>query len=136
MLKYMLDTCTCIYTIKNRPNEVREAFRRHHGQLCISTVTLMELIKGAEKSMKPEANMDVVEGFAARLDVLDFDRKAAAHSGQIIAELELSGLKIGAFDSQIAGHARSQGLIVVTSNVREFERVSGLRIENWVSSTT
>lgn len=77
MIKYMLDTCTCIYTIKNRPNEVREAFRRHHGQLCISTVTLMELIKGAEKSMKPEANMDVVEGFAARLEVLDFDRKAA-----------------------------------------------------------
>ncbi|MFA5516558.1 MAG: tRNA(fMet)-specific endonuclease VapC [Desulfuromonadales bacterium] len=135
MLKYMLDTCTCIYTIKNRPDEVREAFRRHHGQLCISTVTLMELVKGAEKSMKPEANMAVIEGFAARLEVLDFDRNAAAHSGQIIAELELSGRKIGAFDSQIAGHARSRGLIVVTNNTREFERVPGMRIENWVSST-
>lgn len=79
----MLDTCTCIYTIKNRPTEVCEAFRRHHGQLCISAVTLMELIKGVEKSEKPEANLEVIEGFAARLSVLDFDRNAAVHSGQI-----------------------------------------------------
>lgn len=132
MIKYMLDTCTCIYTIKNRPPEVREAFRSHHGQLCISAVTLMELIKGVEKSENPEANMEVVEGFAARLEVLDFGRNAAAHSGQIIAALELRGLKIGAYDSQIAGHARCQGLIVVTNNTREFNRVPGLRIENWI----
>jgi len=132
MIKYMLDTCTCIYTIKNRPTEVREAFRRHHGQLCISAVTLMELIKGVEKSEKPEANLEVIEGFAARLSVLDFDRNAAVHSGQIIAALELRGEKIGAYDSQIAGHARSQGLIIVTNNIREFSRVAGLRLENWV----
>ena len=131
MLKYMLDTCTCIYTIKNRPQEVRASFRRHHGQLCISTVTLMELIKGVEKSVNPEANLQVVEGFAARLVVLDFDRNAAIHSGQIIAALELRGQRIGAYDSQIAGHARSQGLIVVTNNTREFDGVPGLRIENW-----
>ncbi len=134
MIKYMLDTCTCIYTIKNRPAEVREAFRRHHGQLCISAVTLMELIKGVEKSEKPEANLEVIEGFAARLSVLDFDRNAAVHSGQIIAALELCGEKIGAYDSQIAGHARSQGLIIVTNNIREFSRVAGLRLENWVLS--
>jgi tRNA(fMet)-specific endonuclease VapC len=134
MIKYMLDTCTCIYTIKNRPAEVREAFRRHHGQLCISAVTLMELIKGVEKSEKPEANLEVIEGFAARLSVLDFDRNAAVHSGQIIAALELRGEKIGAYDSQIAGHARSQGLIIVTNNIREFSRVDGLRLENWVLS--
>lgn len=134
MLKYMLDTCTCIYTIKNRPQEVREAFRRHHGQLSISTITLMELTKGAEKSTHPEANMEVIEGFAARLEILDFDRHAATHSGQILAELELRGEKIGAYDSQIAGHARSQGLIVVTNNLREFERVPGLRVENWAAA--
>ncbi|MDA8162835.1 MAG: tRNA(fMet)-specific endonuclease VapC [Desulfobacteraceae bacterium] len=133
MLKYLLDTCICIYTIKNRPQEVREAFRRHHGQLCISAVTLMELIKGAEKSENPETNMEVIEGFAARLEVLDFDRNAAAHSGQIIAAMERRGQKIGAYDSQIAGHARSKGLIVVTNNVREFEKVPGLQIENWVT---
>lgn len=133
MLTYMLDTCTCIYTIKNRPMEVREAFRYHQRQLCISTITLMELIKGVEKSKCPEANMEVIEGFTARLEVLNFDVKAAAHSGQIIAALELRGQKIGAYDSQIAGHARSQGLIVVTNNCREFERVPGLRLENWIN---
>ena len=132
MLKYLLDTCTCIYTIKNRPQEVREAFRRHNNQLSISSITLMELIKGAEKSENPETNMEVIEGFAARLEVLDFDRYAAAHSGQIIATLELRGQKIGAYDCQIAGHARSRGLIVVTNNIREFERVPGLQLENWV----
>lgn len=133
MLKYLLDTCTCIYTIKNRPQEVREAFRRYSNHLSISAITLMELIKGAEKSNNLEANLEVVEGFAARLEVLDFDRYAAAHSAQIIAALELSGQKIGAYDCQIAGHARSRGLIVVTNNIREFERVPGLRLENWVS---
>ncbi|AKH65415.1 MULTISPECIES: tRNA(fMet)-specific endonuclease VapC [Photorhabdus] len=133
MLKYMLDTCICIYTLKNRPQKVREAFLRHHGQLCISTVTLMELVKGAEKSGNPEANMKVIEEFAARLEVLNFDNRAAMHSGQVIAELERNGLRIGAYDNQIAGHARSQGLIIVTNNVREFERVSGLRVENWAN---
>ncbi|MBE0689142.1 MAG: tRNA(fMet)-specific endonuclease VapC [Anaerolineae bacterium] len=132
MIKYMLDTGTCIYTIKHRPTALREAFRRHHGQLCISTVTFMELIKGVEKSANPAANMEVIEGFVARLDVLDFDRNAAAHSGQVIASLKLGDLKIGAYDSQIAGHARSQGLIVVTNNIREFSRVPGLQIENWI----
>ncbi|MBS9427012.1 type II toxin-antitoxin system tRNA(fMet)-specific endonuclease VapC [Photorhabdus akhurstii] len=133
MLKYMLDTCICIYTLKNQPQRVREAFLLHHDQLCISTVTLMELIKGAEKSGNPESNMKIIEGFVARLRVLDFDSKAAVHAGQIIAELERGGLRIGAYDNQIAGHARSQGLIIVTNNVREFERVPGLRVENWVN---
>ncbi|KAA1181314.1 type II toxin-antitoxin system tRNA(fMet)-specific endonuclease VapC [Photorhabdus heterorhabditis] len=133
MLKYMLDTCICIYTLKNRPQKVRKTFQFYHDQLCISTVTLMELINGAEKSGNPKANMMVLEGFVARLAVLDFDSKAAVHAGQIIAELERSGLRIGAYDHQIAGHARSQGLIIVTNNVREFERVAGLRVENWVN---
>lgn len=133
MLKYLLDTCICIYTIRNRPQEVREAFRCHNKQMSISVITLMELIKGAEKSENPEANLEVIEGFAARLEVLDFDQNAAAHSGQIIASLELSGQKIGAYDCQIAGHARSRGLIVVTNNMREFERVPGLLLENWVT---
>ena len=133
MLKYLLDTCICIYTIRNRPSEVREAFRLHHGQMCISSITMMELVKGAEKSRQPEANLKVIEGFAARLEILDFDRRAAFHSGQIIAELERTGNGIGAYDSLIAGHARSQGLVVVTNNTREFERVSGLRLANWVS---
>jgi tRNA(fMet)-specific endonuclease VapC len=132
MLTYMLDTCICTYTIKNRPAVIREEFRRRHGQLCISTVTVMELIKGVEKSEKPDANLKVVEGFFARLEVLDFDANAAVHSGRIIAALEARGQRIGAFDNQIAGHARSRGLVLVTNNIREFSRVPGLLVVNWM----
>jgi tRNA(fMet)-specific endonuclease VapC len=134
MLKYLLDTNICIYTIKNKPQEVRELFIRHSGQLCISSVTLMELIYGAEKSAVPEKNLAVVEGFVARVDVLDYNHEAAAHTGQLRAELAVVGKPIGPYDTMIAGHARSTGLILVTNNLHEFERVSGLRVENWVNS--
>ncbi len=133
MLKYMLDTNICIYTIKNKPTQVRETFKRHQEQLCISTVTLMELIYGAEKSANPERNLHSIEGFAARLEVLQYDADAAAHTGQLRAELAKAGTPIGPYDQMIAGHARSMGLVVVTNNIREFERVPGLRIEDWLS---
>lgn len=134
MLKYMLDTNICIFTVKNRPAHMREVFNRHHGQMCISAVSLMELIYGAEKSASPERNLTVVEGFAARLDVLPYDEIAASHTGQLRAELAKSGTPIGPYDQMIAGHARSRGLIVVTKNLREFDRVLGLRVEDWATS--
>lgn len=134
MLKYMLDTNICIFTIKNKPEEVREAFNRHYGQLCLSSISLMELIYGAEKSAAPEKNLRMIEGLAARLDVLDYDEEAATHSGQLRAELAKAGTPIGPYDQLIAGHARSQGLILVTNNRREFERVPGLRLEDWVNT--
>jgi tRNA(fMet)-specific endonuclease VapC len=132
MLKYMLDTNICIFTSKNKPSEVREAFERHQDQMCISTVTWMELVHGAEKSAFPKRNLAVIEGLAARMQVLDYDSKAAEHTGQLMAELQKQGKTIGAYDFMIAGHARSRGLILVTNNLREFERVPGLRIEDWV----
>lgn len=132
MLKYMLDTNIVIYTIKNKPEAVRKAFETHYGQMCISTITLMELIYGAEKSSNPERNLRDIEGFAARLDVLPYDDEAASHSGQLRAELVKAGKPIGPYDQMIAGHARSRGLILVTNNVKEFERVAGLRLDNWV----
>ncbi|QXI37969.1 type II toxin-antitoxin system tRNA(fMet)-specific endonuclease VapC [Pseudomonas xantholysinigenes] len=134
MLRYMLDTNICIFTIKNKPQVVREAFNRYHGQLAISTVTLMELIYGAEKSAAPERNLAIVEGFAARLDVLDYDIQGAAHTAQLRAELAKAGTPIGPYDRMIAGHARARGLTLVTSNLREFQRVPGLRVEDWVTS--
>lgn len=133
MLKYMLDTNICIFTVKNRPQHVREAFNRHHGQLCMSSVSLMELIYGAEKSAAPEKNLSVIEGFAARLEVLAYDQIAAAHTGQLRAELARGGTPIGPYDQLIAGHARSRGLILVTNNRREFDRVPGLRVEDWAT---
>jgi len=133
MLKYMLDTNICIFTIKNKPQQVRDALNRHHGQLCISSVSLMELIYGAEKSVNPERNLVVVEGFAARLEVLSYDELAASHTGQLRAELAQNGTPIGPYDQMIAGHARSRGLITVTNNRREFDRVPGLRVEDWTA---
>ncbi|MDC9613230.1 tRNA(fMet)-specific endonuclease VapC [Xenorhabdus khoisanae] len=132
MIKYMLDTNICIYTIKNKPQKVREAFYQHYGQLCISSVTLMELIYGAEKSANLKKNLDIIEGFAARLEVMTYGFHAAVHTGQIRAELAKNGTPIGPYDSMIAGHARSLGMVLVTNNTCEFERVSGLRLEDWV----
>jgi tRNA(fMet)-specific endonuclease VapC len=131
MLKYMLDTNIVIYTMKNRPDVVRRRFNRHQGRMCISTVTLGELIYGVEKSSQPERNMEVIEGFAARMEVLPFEDQDAFHFGQIRAELARQGRPIGPYDAMIAAHARARGLILVTNNMREFRRVAGLRLEDW-----
>jgi tRNA(fMet)-specific endonuclease VapC len=133
MLRYMLDTNILIYTIRNRPQEVRRNFEAHDGELCASSVTAMELLYGAHKSQAVRRNLDAVEGLLARLDILDFDIAAAEQTGQIRAELASSGTPIGPFDVMIAGHARSTGLSLVTNNQAEFARVEGLRLENWVT---
>lgn len=132
MLQYMLDTDICIYVIKNYPPELRERFNRLAEQLCISSVTFGELHYGAEKSARRLENLQAIEHFAARLEVLPFSPKAAAQYGQIRAELERAGRPAGPHDMMIGGHARSEGLAVVTNNLREFERMEGLRVENWV----
>ncbi len=127
----MLDTNIAIYVIKRRPVEIRDTFNQHSGQLCISSITLAELLHGVEKSAKPAHNLQQVEDFVSRLKVLDYSKKAAAHYGDIRAVLEKQGLCIGVNDLHIAGHARSEGLVLVSNNLREFERVAGLRLENW-----
>ena len=131
MLRYMLDTNICIYVIKNRPEGLRERFNRLADQLCISAVTLAEIIYGAEKSARQIENIKIVEQFAARLDVLPFGERAATHYGQIRADLERAGHPIGLHDMMIGGHARSEGLTLVSNNVREFQHIEGLRIDNW-----
>jgi len=133
VIQYLLDTNICIFTIKRKPPEIREQFRRHHGQMAISAVTWMELVYGAEKSQSPERNLADIEGFAARLEVLAYGNEAARHTGQLRAELARIGKPIGPYDQMIAGHARSLGLIIVTNNLREFDRVPGLRVVDWVN---
>ena len=93
---------------------------------------LTELLHGAAKSARPIENRTEVERFANRLEVLPFDADAAAHAGDIRATLEREGRQIGGYDVLIAGHARSRGLIVVTGNLGEFDRVDGLRCEDWL----
>ena len=134
MLKYMLDTNIVIYVIKKRPIEVLATFNEKAGQMCMSAITLAELMHGVEKSSRPKQNLLQVEDFISRLDVLEHGNKPASHYGDIRAELEKAGQTIGVNDIHIAAHARSEGLVLVSNNLREFERVSGLRTENWISS--
>jgi tRNA(fMet)-specific endonuclease VapC len=132
MLKYLLDTNIVIYVIKQRPLQVLDVFNRHHGHMAISSITLAELAHGAEKSSDISRNTKVVEDFVSRLAVLPYDDKAAWHYGNIRATLEKQGQTIGVNDLHIAAQARSSGLVLVSNNMREFERVQGVRVENWV----
>jgi tRNA(fMet)-specific endonuclease VapC len=132
MLTYMLDTNICIYVMKNYPLALLEKFNSLAEQLCVSSITLGELHYGAEKSARRVNNLTAIEHFVARLDVLPFGAKAAAHYGQVRAELERAGTPCGPHDMQIGGHARSEGLIVVTNNMHEFGRMPGIRAESWV----
>jgi len=134
MLKYMLDTNIVIYVIKRRPIEILEVFNAHAGQMCISSITLAELLHGVEKSSMITKNLRKVEDFVSRLEVLPYENTAASHYGDIRADLEKKGTVIGVNDLHIAAHARSEGQILVSNNVREFERVEGLRLENWIES--
>lgn len=133
MLTYMLDTNIVIYVIKRRPIEVLEMFNQRAHQMCISSITAAELYFGAAKSHAPAQNQRVVEDFMSRLVVLSYADEAASHYGDIKANLQSKGQVIGENDLHIAAHARSLGLVLVTNNLREFERVDGLRTENWVN---
>jgi tRNA(fMet)-specific endonuclease VapC len=134
MLRYMLDTNLCIRVLRDRPAGLRARFNAEADGLCISTIVLTELLVGAEKSNRPDETRREVSRFASRLTVLPFDEAAAAHAAEIRARLERVGQGIGGYDTLIAGHARSQGLIVVTGNLREFTRVDGLRSEDWLGN--
>jgi tRNA(fMet)-specific endonuclease VapC len=136
MLRYLLDTNLCIRVIHDRPAGLRPRFNKEAASLAISDVVLFELLYGAEKSPRPPENRQLIERFAARLTVLPFGSQAAAHTADIRANLERRGMVIGTYDLMIAGHARSQGLIVVTGNLNEFNRVEGLRAEDWLTDAT
>lgn len=131
MLRYLLDTNIVIYVIKRRPLQALEIFNQNAGRMAISAITLAELQHGAEKSSNPAANLAVVEDLCSRLDVLPYGAKAAQHYGTIRAALEKQGQTIGVNDLHIAAHARSEGLTLVSNNLREFERVPALQFENW-----
>lgn len=131
-MTYMLDTNICIYAIKNKPEQVLKQLKSKlkHG-ICISAITLAELEHGVEKSAQPERNRAALLQFLSILDILPFDDLAAAEYGTICAYLQKRGTPIGTMDMLIAGHARAEGMILVTNNVREFERVPDLKVENW-----
>lgn len=134
MLRYLLDTNIVIYVLKRRPIEVLSVFNANASRMAISSITLAELMHGAEKSSRVTENLMAIEDFSSRLDVLPYGSKAAQHYGAIRAQLEKLGRPIGVNDLHIAAHARSEGLVLVTNNAAEFERVPALEVENWVQS--
>jgi tRNA(fMet)-specific endonuclease VapC len=135
LMKLMLDTNICIYVIKKQPPAVLERFTKYSvGDIGISIITWAELIYGASKSLHPARNRTALEEFIAPLEVAEFDRAAAEVYGSLRAGLEEKGMVVGAMDLLIAAHAISIDARIVTNNLREFQRIPGLRVENWVSS--
>ena len=133
-MRYLLDTNICIYIAKGQPPAVRERLARHRvSELAMSVVTLGELQFGAEKSQSRERALDTIARLAEMVPVEALPLTAAAHYGQIRAELQQRGQPIGNNDLWLAAHARAQGWTLVTHNTREFVRVPGLEIENWVA---
>ena len=131
MLQTMLDTDKCIHVIRDRRTDLGPRFQSEIRSLCISAIVVHELRHGAEKSDRPEFHHERVDDFCTRLQVLDFNRDAARHAAEIKNNLQRKGTIIGPNDLLIAGHARSLGLKLITGNLREFNRVEGLRCEDW-----
>ncbi len=132
-MERMLDTNICIYIIKRQPPQVlKRLVACNVSDVCVSTITISELAYGISKSVDPQKNRDALSGFLVPLEILAFDDDAAFHYGEIRAHLEKKGKSIGAMDMLIAAHARSLGLTLVTNNAKEFRRVPGLSVENWV----
>ena len=131
MLRYLLDTDIVVYAIKRRPPLALQMFNEYAGHMAISAITLAELLHGAAKSNAPAGSLAVVKDFCARLEVLAYGPKAAQHYGRICSALEKRGQPIGVNDLHIAAHARSEGLTLVSNNLREFERVEALQLANW-----
>ncbi|KNZ31482.1 MAG: hypothetical protein AD742_15850 [Methylibium sp. NZG] len=133
-MRYMLDTDICIYTINERPASVLQAFRAHESAgLGISSITAAELFYGVARTGSAR-NLDALRRFLSALEVADFDGSAAEVSGSVRSWLSAQGTPIGPYDTLIAAHAQALGVTLVTNNTREFERVPGLRVENWAST--
>ena len=134
MLRYLLDTSLCIRILRSRPlgqGLLFDRLQQDEDYVCTSTIVMTELLHGAAMSAKPAVHFEQTRRLLARAPVLDFDAAAAEHAADIKADLQRKGALIGSNDLLIAGHARSRGLIVVTGNLREFQRVDGLRCEDW-----
>jgi tRNA(fMet)-specific endonuclease VapC len=132
----LLDTNACIAVINRRPAPVLERLRSagaRSTQTMVSTISIFELRFGIAKSDRIEANAEALEIFLASLNTLSFDAEDATIAGNIRAELERAGRPIGPYDYLIAAQAIRNGLTLITANVKEFSRVSGLRWENWAA---
>lgn len=128
----MLDTNICIYLIKRKPIQVVERLKGYEaGDVAVSSISVAELQYGVCKSNRQDQNRLALTEFLLPLEVVAFDESAASHYGDIRDHLEKRGNIIGSMDLLIAAHARSLSLTLITNNLREFQRVPGLRADNW-----
>ncbi len=132
--RYLLDTNICIYIAKGQPLAVRHRFAQHSIQeLAMSTITVGELRFGAEKSQARARALATIDELAQMIQPCALPKAAAEHYGRIRAALQELGQPIGNNDLWLAAHALAEGWTLVTNNTREFDRVPGLRVENWVA---
>ena len=132
-MKYMLDTNICIYIIKHQPANVIRKFREQEpDDICISAITYAELSHGVEKSQARETNRIALMVLLSEIQIVPFDDLAAQVYGVVRAELQKKGTPIGPLDTLIAAHAKALNLTLVTNNTKEFARVEGLALDDWV----
>jgi tRNA(fMet)-specific endonuclease VapC len=134
-MKVLLDTDTCIHLIRYQPEAMLRRLKRYEpGDIGISSITFAELSFGAAKGQQQERNQAALDDFAAALEIVPFDAPAAATYGAVRAMLEVRGTRIGSLDTLIGAHALSLKITLVTHNTREFSRIAGLRLADWVAS--
>ncbi|TXJ39275.1 type II toxin-antitoxin system tRNA(fMet)-specific endonuclease VapC [Brachyspira aalborgi] len=133
MKKLMLDTNICIYIIKNKPLNVRKKFENYNfGEIAISSITVSELYYGTYKSSKQEQNLLSLNNFLSPFNIIEFDIECTLAYGKIRAELENKGQIIGYMDMLIASCSLAKDFTLITNNIKEFKRIKGLRVENWI----
>ena len=133
-MKYMLDTNICIGLIRQKPQKlIRRLTRCAPGEVGVSSITIAELAFGANKSTQVEQNLSALEQFLLPIEVADFDQRASAAYGVVRAYLEQEGKVIGSMDMLIGAHALSLGVVVVTNNIDEFQRIPKLKVEDWMA---
>lgn len=132
-MKVMLDTNTCIAIIKRKPPQVLRRFNAYRvGEIGISSITLAELEFGVAKGQHQEKNQEALDEFILPLEIAGFDNEAARVYGRVRAMLENKGTPIGTLDTMIGTHALALGVTLVTNNTREFSRIKGLTVVDWL----
>ena len=131
LLTHLLDTDICIYTMKGRNRALAQRLDELSGKNAISDLTIFELYSGADRYQSPISRTNIIDEFANRMTVLPFDSNAARIAGPLRYKLRSSGQMIGAYDLLIAATALSRNLTLMTNNVREYNRVDGLKVEKW-----
>jgi len=132
-MKFLVDTDTCIYALKQNPAVLKHLLAQSREDIAVSVITEAELRTGAAKSTSAAKTLRLVENFLRPLGIVEFTSNDAASYAQVRAKLERAGTPIGPLDTLIAAQAVARKLVLVSNNEREFSRVAGLRIENWVS---